>query len=140
MFLRLAQFDNAVVYESQWMRAFTASLVDFGLVHAALVNAAFLTIAAEAEALLGTRPFLTVYVLSAAAGGIGSLAMEPSTLHVTSSDGLFGVFGALLLYSALNVETNGTIAASPCVCCTAPSSRSGFNTWPASRPRTDYTS
>ena len=104
VFMRLAQFDNAVVYESQWMRAFTASLVDFGLVHAALVNAAFLTIAAEAEALLGTRPFLTVYVLSAAAGGIGSLAMEPSTLHVTSSDGLFGVFGALLLYSALNFE------------------------------------
>jgi len=104
LFMRLAQFDNAVVYESQWMRTFTASLVDFGLVHVALVNAAFLTVAAEAEALLGTRPFLTVYALSAAAGGIGSLAMESTTLHVTSSDGLFGVFGALLLYSALNVE------------------------------------
>ena len=86
------------------MRTFTACFVDFGLLHFALVNVGLVTIGAEAEALLGTRPFLAVYALSAAMGGIGSMAFDPTTLHVTSSDGLMGVFGALLLYSALNVE------------------------------------
>ena len=104
LFIRLALFDDAVVYGSQWMRTFTACLVDFGLLHFALVNVGLVTIGAEAEALLGTRPFLAVYALSAAMGGIGSMALDATTLHVTSSDGLMGVFGALLLYSALNVE------------------------------------
>ena len=104
VFLKLALFDNAVVYDSQWVRCFTACLVDFGLLHFATVNLALVTIGAEAEAILGTSPFLTVYILSAAMGGIGSMALDPSTLHVTSSDGLFGVFGAMLVYAAINVE------------------------------------
>lgn len=104
VFIRTAFFDNAVVYESQWTRAFTACFVDFGLVHFALVNVGLLTVGAEAEAILGTSPFLTIYLLSAAMGGIGSMALEPGALTVTSSDGLMGVFGALLLYSAMNIE------------------------------------
>lgn len=104
VFIRTALFDNAVVYESQWTRAFTACFVDFGLVHFALVNVGLLTVGAEAEAILGTSPFLTIYLLSAAMGGIGSMALEPGALTVTSSDGLMGVFGALLLYSAMNIE------------------------------------
>jgi len=104
VFIRTALFDNAVVYESQWTRAFTASFVDFGLVHFALVNIGLLTVGAEAEAILGTSPFLTIYLLSAAMGGIGSMSLEPGALTVTSSDGLMGVFGALLLYSAMNIE------------------------------------
>jgi len=104
VFLRLALFDDAVVYDSQWLRVFTAGLVDFGLVHFALVNAGLALVGAEAEALLGTFPFLAVYALSAAFGGVASMALDPSKLHVASSDGLMGVLGALLLYSALNVE------------------------------------
>ena len=77
LFIRLALFDNAVVYGSQWMRTFTACFVDFGLLHFALVNVGLVTIGAEAEALLGTRPFLAVYALSAAMGGIGSMALRP---------------------------------------------------------------
>jgi len=104
VFLKLALFDNAVVYDSQWVRCFTACLVDFGLLHFAAVNLALVTIGAEAEAIIGTSPFLTVYILSAAMGGIGSMALDPSTLHVASSDGIFGVFGAMLVYAAINVE------------------------------------
>jgi len=104
VFIRTALFDNAVVYESQWTRAFTASFVDFGLVHFALVNTGLLTVGAVAEAIHGTSPFLTIYLLSAAMGGIGSMSLEPGALTVTSSDGLMGVFGALLLYSAMNIE------------------------------------
>ena len=104
VFLRLALFDDAVVYDSQWLGVFTAGLVDFGLVHFALVNAGLALVGAEAEALLGTFPFLAVYALSAAFGGVASMALDPSKLHVSSSDGLMGVLGALLLYSALNVE------------------------------------
>ena len=79
-------------------------MVDFGLVHFALVNVGLALVGAEAEALLGTFPFLAVYALSAAFGGVASMALDPSKLHVASSDGLMGVLGALLLYSALNVE------------------------------------
>ncbi|OUS42565.1 hypothetical protein BE221DRAFT_103466 [Ostreococcus tauri] len=103
-FSRLALFDDAVVWGSQWGRVFTASLVDFGLVHFALVNVGLVTVGAEAEAILGGWNFTAVYALSAAVGGLGSMALDSTTLHVASSDGLFGVFGATLLYSAMNVE------------------------------------
>ena len=62
--------------------------VDFGLVHFALTNLGLFIVGAEAEALLGTVPFLCVYGLSASAGGIASMASDASKLTVTSSDGL----------------------------------------------------
>ena len=71
---------------------FTSSLVDFGLVHFALTNLGLFIVGAEAEALLGTVPFLCVYDLSASAGGIASMASDASKLAVTSSDGLMVSF------------------------------------------------
>ena len=56
------------------------------LLLALLASSALTTI--EAEALLGTVPFLCVYSLSASAGGIASMASDASKLAVTSSDGL----------------------------------------------------
>ena len=76
--------DDVVFCWSQ----FTSSLVDFGLVHFALTNLGLFIVGAEAEALLGTVPFLCVYGLSASAGGIASMASDASKLTVTSSDGL----------------------------------------------------
>jgi membrane associated rhomboid family serine protease len=54
--------------------------VDFGLVHFALTNLGLFIVGAEAEALLGTVPFLCVYGLSASAGGIASMASDASKL------------------------------------------------------------
>ena len=82
------------VRPSRASSVFTAGLVDFGLVHFALVNAGLALVGAEAEALLGTFPFLAVYALSAAFGGVASVAMDPSKLHVrrrpTGSHGRVG--------------------------------------------------
>ena len=52
--------------------------MDFGLVHFALTNLGLFIVGAEAEALLGTVPFLCVYGLSASAGGIASMASDAS--------------------------------------------------------------
>ena len=79
LFLRLAEVDDALVRGSQWTRPFTACLVDYGLVHFAVSNLALVTVGAEAEALLGLYPFLSVYVLTGAVGVLTVTAFDPNT-------------------------------------------------------------
>lgn len=78
--------------------------VDFGLLYFAFVNVGLVTIGVEVEVLFGIRLFLVVYVLSVVMGGIGLMVFDLMILYVILSDGLMGVFGVLLFYSALNVE------------------------------------
>ena len=105
LFLRLAEVDDALVRGSQWTRPFTACLVDYGLVHFAVSNLALVTVGAEAEALLGFYPFLSVYVLTGAVGVLTVTAFDPNTaLSVGGSDAVFGVFGATCAYSLINIE------------------------------------
>lgn len=72
VFLRLAEVDDALVRGSQWWRPFTACLVDYGLVQFVVTTFGLFTLGAEAEAVLGTAPFLTLYVLSSVGGGVPS--------------------------------------------------------------------
>lgn len=105
LFLRLAEVDDALVRGSQWTRPFTACLVDYGLVHFAVSNLALVTVGAEAEALLGLYPFLSVYVLTGAVGVLTVTAFDPNTsLSVGGSDAIFGIFGAACAYSLINIE------------------------------------
>ena len=94
-----------MILGNQWWRPFTACLVDYGLVQFAVTNLALFTLGAEAEAVLGTNSFLAIYVLSAAAGVLATVALDPNTvLTVGGSNAMMGVFGAMCVYSLLNIE------------------------------------
>lgn len=49
-----------------------------------------LALGAEAEAVLGTSSFLTVYVLSSAAGVLATVALDPNTALTAGTDWLPG--------------------------------------------------
>jgi len=49
---------------------------------------------------LGTSPFLAVYILSSTAGVLATTALDANTgLSVGGSNALLGVFGAMITYS-----------------------------------------
>jgi membrane associated rhomboid family serine protease len=105
VFLRLAQVDDALVFGGQWLRPWTACLVDYGLAQFFLATLALLTVGAETEAMLGTTAFLTVYVCSSTAGVLAVAAVDANTsLGVGGSDAVFGLFGAMAAFSAINAE------------------------------------
>lgn len=105
VFLRLAQVDDALVFGGQWLRPWTACLVDYGLAQFFLATLALLTVGAETEAMLGTWSFLTVYVCSSTAGVLAVAAVDANTsLGVGGSDAVFGLFGAMAAFSAINAE------------------------------------
>ena len=105
VFLRLAQVDDALVFGGQWLRPWTACLVDYGLAQFLVAALALLTVGAETEAWLGTWSFLTVYVCSSTAGVLAVAALDANTgLGVGGSDAVFGVFGAMAAFSAINAE------------------------------------
>ena len=105
VFLRLAQVDDALVFGGQWLRPWTACLVDYGSAQFLVATFALLTVGAETEAMLGTWSFLTVYVCSSTAGVLAVAAVDANTsLGVGGSDAVFGVFGAMCAFSAINAE------------------------------------
>lgn len=105
VFLRLAQVDDALVFGGQWLRPWTACLVDYGLAQFLVATSALLTVGAETEGMLGTWSFLTVYVCSSTAGVLAVAAVDANTsLGVGGSDAVFGLFGAMAAFSAINAE------------------------------------
>ena len=105
VFLRLAQVDDALVFGGQWLRPWTACLVDYGVAQFAVALLALVTVGAETEAWLGTGPFLAVYVCSSTAGVPAVAALDANTsLGAGGSDAIFGAFGAMAAFSAINAE------------------------------------
>lgn len=105
VFLRLAQVDDALVFGGQWLRPWTACLVDYGVAQFAVALLALVTVGAETEAWLGTGPFLAVYVCSSTAGVLAVAALDANTsLGAGGSDAIFGAFGAMAAFSAINAE------------------------------------
>lgn len=73
-------------------RIITANFLHDSFVHLCLSSYALLTIAPEAEAVLGPFAFLTTYVLGGAAGTTLCFLLT-DTLTVGASSGIFGLIG-----------------------------------------------
>ena len=78
-------------------RIITSNFLHDSVVHLGLSSYALLTIAPEAEAVLGNFTFLTTYLLGGAAGSILCFLLS-DTLTVGASSGIFGLLGALASY------------------------------------------
>ena len=73
-------------------RIITSNFLHDSVVHLGLSSYALLTIAPEAEAVLGNFTFLTTYLLGGAAGSILCFLLS-DTLTVGASSGIFGLLG-----------------------------------------------
>lgn len=59
---------------------------------------------------LGSKAFLTVYLISIAAGGLGAVLLTPNVLTIGASGGVFGLFGVAAVmkqYAGIDWENSG---------------------------------
>ena len=92
-----------VAIENDYWRMFTSVFMHSGLLHILFNMWALLVIGNFLESALGRSKFLTVYLLSGFAGSVLVLVAAPvMAATIGASGALFGVFGALGVYSFLN--------------------------------------
>ena len=105
-FSNFALFADAVKTQNEWWRLPSAALADFGLEHVFATNVSLWLIGREIETLLGTTSFLAVYFLGATGGAITTLAFDDSSKLIAGSSGaVFALYGAILTYTVLNLES-----------------------------------
>lgn len=105
-FSNFALFADAVKTQNEWWRLPSAALADFGLEHVLATNVSLWLIGREIETLLGTTSFLAVYFLGATGGAITTLAFDDSSKLIAGSSGaVFALYGAILTYTVLNLES-----------------------------------
>ncbi|CAL6349666.1 unnamed protein product [Bathycoccus prasinos] len=105
-FSNFALFADAVKTQNEWWRLPSAALADFGLEHVLATNVSLWLIGREIETLFGTTSFLAVYFLGATGGAIATLAFDDSSKLIAGSSGaVFALYGAILTYTVLNLES-----------------------------------
>ena len=105
-FSNFALFADAVKTQNEWWRLPSTALADFGLGHVVATNASLWLIGREIETLLGTMSFLAVYFLGAMGGAITTLAFDDNSKVIAGSSGaVFALYGAILTYTVLNLES-----------------------------------
>ena len=105
-FSNFALFADAVKTQNEWWRLTSSALADFGLEHVLATNVSLWLIGREIETLLGTTSFLGVYFLGGTAGAIATLAFDDNSKVIAGSSGaVFALYGAILTYTILNLES-----------------------------------
>ena len=89
------------VTSGEWWRLGAAVFLHAGLVHLAFNMAALLTIGGLTERMFGHASFLMLYLVSGLAGSIASVYFHPFAVGVGASGAVFGLYGALFAYLAL---------------------------------------
>ncbi|MEO5951747.1 MAG: rhomboid family intramembrane serine protease [Chloroflexia bacterium] len=85
----------------EWWRLITATFLHDGIVHIALNGFSLYMIGIEVEALFGRAQFIAIYAISGLAGSVAFFLFEEAP-GLGASGAIFGVFGALVVYYALN--------------------------------------
>jgi rhomboid protease GluP len=81
----------------QWWRLLTYSLLHFGVVHLVFNLWALISFGAIAERLYGSLRYTMICLVAGVAGGMSSIALQPSVNSAGASAAIFGIFGALLV-------------------------------------------
>lgn len=87
----------------EWWRLLSAAFVHVGVLHLLLNGFCLFQLGTIAEALLGNRRFVAVYLLSALGGSLLGLGIHPMTVSAGASGAIFGVAGALFALYRRNV-------------------------------------
>lgn len=95
----LLALDKFALADGEYWRLFTVTLLHGGYLHLFFNMYALYLAGSLVEQLYGSRLFLVLYLLSAAAGSIGSFVFGGDIPSVGASGGVFGLFGVLLAVS-----------------------------------------
>lgn len=93
---------NEAIYDGEWYRLFTATLLHAQTpMHIFFNGYALYVIGMDLEAFLGRGRFVVIYLVSALAGSVASLAFSPLP-GVGASGAIFGLIGALGVYFGMH--------------------------------------
>ena len=98
LFEQLA-LDKFAVADGEYWRLFTVTLLHGGFLHLIFNMYALYLAGSLVEQLYGPRLYLAIYLLSAAAGSVGSYLFGGDIPSVGASGAIFGLFGVLLAVS-----------------------------------------
>lgn len=93
---------DPLIQQGQVWRLLASSFIHIGIVHLAFNMYSLWVIGPVAEKLFGHIRYLIIYILSALGGSLASFFFSPTTISAGASGAIFGVLGALLLYSWQN--------------------------------------
>jgi len=96
---RLLALDKFALADGEYWRLFSITLLHGGYLHLFFNMYALYLAGSLVEQLYGARIFALIYLLSAAAGSIGSFLFGGDIPSVGASGAIFGLFGVLLAVS-----------------------------------------
>ena len=85
----------------EWWRLFTCTFLHVGVIHIAFNMMVLMQIGPLIERLFGRAGFAVIYVVAGLAGSLASLAWNPYAVSAGASGAIFGLYGALLGFLAL---------------------------------------
>lgn len=80
----------------QWWRLISHAFLHIGYFHLAMNMWCLWSVGTECEREIGSLSFAGMYLVSAVAGGLGSLLWHPYTTTAGASGAIFGIFGCLI--------------------------------------------
>ncbi len=109
--LRWGADFGPLTLHGEWWRLGTSMFLHFGLLHLAFNMWALLNLGLLAEALLGPRAFLALYLLSGVGGSLASVLAHPLAVGGGASGAIFGVAGGLIASLLLKRRGSGSLHA-----------------------------
>lgn len=92
---------NPLILEGEWWRFLTPMVLHIGFLHLAMNTLALFYLGTTVERIFGRLRFLFIYIVAGFAGTVASFIFSPN-LSAGASGAIFGCFGALLYFGALN--------------------------------------
>jgi len=96
------ELDKVAVAHGEYWRLFTVTLLHVEYLHLLLNMYALWIAGTLVEQIYGWKIYLMMYLLSAAAGSVGSYLFSGDVPSVGASGAIFGLFGVLLVVSRLH--------------------------------------
>ena len=93
-----ANYGWSIGVQGEWWRLITSMFLHGGVTHILLNMVSLYIVGKIAEALLGWRDYLALYMASGIVGAATSAVMHPEGLSVGASGAIFGIFGAVAGY------------------------------------------
>lgn len=95
---RMGGIYQKAILGGQWQRLIGAPFLHFGLLHLAMNGWAQWSLGAPIEFLIGSWPFLGLWVLSALGASLTSLAFNHTSVAAGASGAIFGLLGAFTTF------------------------------------------
>lgn len=94
-----AKENSLIAGQHQYWRLITSVFIHIGFIHLFLNNYALWIIGQEIERIYGSARFVVLYLVTGAAGSIGSYVFNPEATSAGASGAIFGLFGVMATFA-----------------------------------------